>query len=488
MSSNLGLDFTILHYFLRDKKFALEVSKEVKPEFLDSRVQVFFSALLANFVDPSVREVLSIGALLDFCSYTGLSAHAETFKSIYQKAQGLTLGGEVPSEQDFRYYLKKLKSRRNVEIARNKFEALQDLFSAPVVGPDEVNRLFKEAVTDINSLNQIDVFDEGSVGEDVDNMIAEYYAIEKDPTPFRGVTVGFPSLDNITNGFHKGELSVICGMEGSGKSLLMMNMGINAWLGTNTPGTADIARNGHNVLYFSLEMPRSNKGEYTQGAYLNKRVLTAVSELEFYKIRNGSLSDLEKEHLIETADFLKKYEQDYNKLYVADIPRGTKVSDIESKFLEVREKMEVDLVIIDYMGIMSCEGEVPDHLAQGHIAEGLHEFARTYNLPVVTAAQLNRPQGSKGQSLDNQSYNNTRLARSAMIGQNANNVFMIATRDGEETKDDMLFHITKMRDGKKECLVFTKAFNKMKVYDGSPFSAHDPEVITFEDLGIPNEA
>src|SRR5690606_10113783 len=150
-----------------------------------------------------------------------------------------------------------------------------------------------KATSDIALLHRVEIFDEGTVSEDVENIRLEYDAVEKNPLGYRGVLSGLASLDNITNGFNPGELIVWAGMEGSGKSLLMMNMCINAWMGMNSPSSSDdMDDSGNNILYFSLEMPRSNKGRIGTGAYFNKRVVSAVGQLDFKDLRRGKL-DLE---------------------------------------------------------------------------------------------------------------------------------------------------------------------------------------------------
>lgn len=477
----LELDFTILHFFLKDKRNAAEISKEVTIEYMDPKVQLFYGTMLKHYANPSIRGILSQTALQDYCRTYGLEEQIPRFLTIYQKAAELKHGGEEPKSEDIRYYIQQMRERRTGQIAKESIDRLNEILANPTVSNEEITKAIQETVSKVNSVNKIQIFDEGTVAADIDNMIAEYEAIRLNPTPFRGVLTGYPSFDNRTNGLHKGELTIIAGMESSGKSLLMMNMAINAWLGTNGPGK-DFAANGRNVIYFSLEMPRSNKGEYTQGPYFNKRVLSCVSELKLKEIQNASLNPGDYDKLLRTRDFVKEYEQHY-RFHVVDIPRGATVEDIEAKFVEINNQYPVDLVVADYLGIMACKGDVPDHLAQGHIAEQMHEFARTYNIPVLTAAQLNRPTGTKGQSLNEQSYNGTRLARSAMVGQNANNVLMIATRDDEHDLEDMIIHITKCRDGQKGTIVFSKRFECMRVYDGSPFSAMNPEVALFEDLG-----
>jgi len=484
MSNGLELDFIILHYFLKDKIFAHEIVKEITVEYLDPKVQIFYATLSRHFVDPTIRQVISLTALTDYCSRHKLDEQIPKFKIIHDKALNLRLSGEHPKPEDLRYYIKLMKQRRMVQIARENVSRLNELLEDSTPNSEELGKAIQHTVGQVNSVNRLQVFDEGTLGQDIDNMMAEYDAIGRDQFGFRGVTVGYPSFDVKTNGLHKGELTILCGMEGSGKSLLMMNMAVNAWLGTNKPGVKEMAQNGHNVLYFSLEMPRSNKGEFTQGSYFNKRVLSCVSELDLKQIQNAALSQTDKNKLSQVADFIKGYEENHYKFHVVDIPRGATVADIESKFIEINANYPIDLVVVDYLGIMATTSDVPDHEAQGHISEELHEFARTYNIPVLTAAQLNRPSGSKGQSLDNQSYNNTRLARSARIGQNANNVLMIVTRDDEHLLKDMIIHITKMRDGQKGTLYLTKNFECMRIYDGTPLGSSDAEMSLFEDLGI----
>lgn len=481
------LDIIILNYGLREKRFMVELSKSVKPEyFSDSKLQIFYSLVLQNFLDPRIREVLSCEALTDYAKNNGINLKLVDIKSIYEKLLDFKMAetGAPPPDEDFGYYLKKIKERYNIEVIKDTSKQIHEAVDKQV-SAEELNKIITETVYNINAINQIEVFDEGSVADDVQSMWTEYESIESQPEQYRGVICGYPSLDNITNGFQGSELIIIAGMEGTGKSILMHNMGVNAWLGTNTPDNPNFVDNGHNVLYFTLEMPRSNRGETTSGGYLNKRILSCVSELEFEKIRKGSLDPTEKERLRQTCDFISKYSE-HKKFYVVDIPRGARVEDIEVKYLELKEKLDIDLVIIDYVGIMAgAERDDSDWQAQGNIAAGLHEFARSYNVPVLTAVQLNRPQGVS--SLDNQKYNNTRVARSAMITQNANIVLVIGCRDNEEVFPDMPLYITKMRDGRKGGLVLSKAFSKMKVYDGSPLSTED-DMEDFEDFGTLSES
>jgi replicative DNA helicase len=465
---------------LKSKAHALTILKEVDVEYFDPKLQTFFGLISQH------GAVLSLGALLDTAISSGASEEVERYRIIYNKAKTLKVHGENPGDDDLSYWLTQFKNRRNLEIARVRNENLTELITSGAKA-DEVNELLNQTVRDIAAIQSVQVFDEGTVGEDVRNMLLEYEAIRSNPEPFRGVLVGYHDLDSRTNGFQPGELIIVAGLDGSGKSMLMMNMGINAWLGTNNPNTNRIAHNGNNILYFTLEMPRSNKGKFTQGSYLNKRILSAIAEVPLASLRSGTLDPLELQRLQQAVEWLEEYEK-YYRFHVVDIPRGAKVADIESKFLEVKSSLDVDLVIVDYLGIMAADHlESPDHLQQGSIAAGLHELARFYNFPCLTAAQLNRPSGSNSQSLNSQKFNSTRIARSAGIPQNCNILIIIQTRDDEEDQSGMKLTLAKMRDAAKGEVTVTKAFSTMRILDGEPYSPEDEEISDFIDKAPQDE-
>lgn len=468
------LDAIILHYALKNKKYMMELSKTIKPEYFSSPVvKSFYNILLTNFANPKIRDVISVTAFVDYCTENKLTKNLEDYKNIYSKSLNLVLDANQPVENDFKYYLTKFKKRYNKLVVEQTAEEINKGINDGL-DADLLNKIIVSSVRDINSINQIEVFDEGDIGSDALNMWEEYLAIESAPETYRGTLLGFPTLDERTNGVNGGELIIIAGMEGTGKSALMMNMGINAWLGKNSYENPGYSPSGHNVLYFSLEMPRSNRGQFTSGAYLNKRILSCVSELEFEKIRTGKLEDDEKERLGKVCSWIKEYSQQH-KFYIVDIPRGATMADIETKYLEITDEIKIDLVIIDYIGIMAgAESDENDWQQQGNIAAEMHEFARIYNVPVMTAVQLNRPPGGTSSlTKANEKLNNTRVSRSAMITQNANIVLAIGCRDNEESFPDMPVIITKMRDGRKGPLTFTKRLNCMKIEDGSPISDMD---------------
>lgn len=475
----INVDAAVLHFALKNKKHMMELGKSVRPEYFSGKYRDLYSILSSQFAN--FKDVVGITALLDYCDRNNLAPKKELLRQAYSEAQTMGVGDQKIQDSDFGYFVSLLKNRYNTAVVQESIKRMGSLIGAGV-DIKEANAILKDTVQEVATIHRSDVFDEGSLGEDIVNIYKEYEAIREKPEQFRGVLSGFPSLDALTNGFFGGELIIIAGFAGSGKSLVSMNIAVNAWLGSNDPMSdqAAFAQDGKNVLYFSLEMPRSNRGEVSSAANLNKRIVSCVGKIPNTALRQGNLDDSQKERFQKACKFIKKYDAE-KKLYVVDMPRGVTVEDIEVKFLELREKFPIDLVVIDYIGLMAGAEDEADWEAQGKIAEGLHELARAYRIPVISPVQLNRPSGTT-QSLSKQHYNNTRIARSAMIDQNANIVIIIEFRDNEHEYDNMPIKITKMRDGPKTDLTLIKDFANMRVYD--MLVAEAPAAPTnFVDLG-----
>lgn len=477
----INIDAATLHFGLKGKKYMLELSKSVKPEYFVGKYQDLYSILCGAFANPNIKDILGITAIMDYCDRHSLASKKDQIRQAYIDAQQIRSEHGPLQESEFGYFVELMKERYNVAVVQSAIKRVGGIVGSGI-GVAEANDVLKETLQEVASIHKSQVFDEGSLGEDIVNIYKEYEEISTRPEQFKGVLSGFPSLDAATNGFFGGELIIIAGFEGSGKSLVSMNIAVNAWLGSNDPMTDSevFADDGKNVVYFSLEMPRSNKGEPSSAANLNKRMVSCIGKIGQTPLRQGILDEQQKERFKKACKFIKKYDSK-KKLYVVDVPRGATVEDIEIKYLELQEKFPVDMIVVDYIGLMAGAEDESDWEAQGKIAEGLHELARTYRIPVISPVQLNRPSGAN-HSLNKQNYNNTRIARSAMITQNANIVLVIEFRDNEHEYPDMPIKITKMRDGAKGDLLLMKDFANMRVYD--MLTAEAPrEPTNFVDLG-----
>jgi replicative DNA helicase len=243
-----------------------------------------------------------------------------------------------------------------------------------------------------------------------------------------------------------------------------MNMALNAWRGSNvipeslSSPMEDIKDDGANVLYFSIEMPYKP---------MRRRCDACTAGVPHYGIRDGTLHDAEEQKYRAALRFHKRYSKNF---HILDVPRGCTMAMIESKYIDICDLFQPDLIVIDYISLMVPDSEQgSDWLNLGRLAEQMHEFCRTYETRVISPVQLNRPEKGKGKNIfDTPPPDQHRVGRSIMLTQNANILLNIETRKDEETRPDMVIRIAKMRDGEKGAFVLHKRLDLMRIYDDVP--------------------
>lgn len=351
-------------------------------------------------------------------------------------------------EGELGFYIDKLKDRYNSFLAKCLAEAVD----AENLDVEEYNSDLLRISAKIERLRASTIFSEGDLKDTVDERIGNYEYTRDNPGEIEGVFTGYAELDDYTFGIRNSEMMVISGASSSGKSMLMMNIAINAWLGSNDPlnPDAEFVDDGKNVIYYTLEMSKSQ---------LETRIDANVGRIRHKALSRGFMTDEELSRWERVLEFQKKYDK---KFYIVDIPRGSRVIDVEARYDSISAEFEPELVCVDYLGIMRPNRDYgQDWLEVGNVAADLHEFCRNKNKPVITAAQRKtRDKKSK------KSHNDLEeLGRSKMIGDNANIVLLIGVRDEEYLLEDMEIHVVKNRDGKKGKILLQKEFDKSRIND-----------------------
>lgn len=447
------LDKTILAYALRDKKFTMDLVNSVTVEYFKTDFQPLFKAVQEHFTNPKFKEIPTENIFKEHLekNYAQPEFHNKMM-NLYAEIKATEVNAP-----EFTWYLEKLKARYNDQLQRSCTSRVVQLIKAEndtEKRVEEVNKIMRETVVNIDSIYKQQAYKEGSLDESAKERFERYKQIEENPDLARGILTGFVEFDRITAGLHPGEVMIVAGATGTGKSVVMHNIGVNAYLNGNDPllPAENATNKGYNILYFSLEMPKET---------IERRVDACMGGLYYNEIRDGALTEEDKKKYFNLLKFQMKYPHYF---HVVDMAKGATTREIELKYLELCEsKFKPDLVIIDYLGIMSPnEPGDSDWLALGKTAAELHEFARTYEIPVITGSQVNRPpkEGKVKHSTD-------RIARSDTITHNVNIIIQIGCREDERTRMDMPVYITKMRDGETGAFVLSKDFKRMKVVDAT---------------------
>lgn len=180
-----------------------------------------------------------------------------------------------------------------------------------------------------------------------------------------GVATGFTDLDYKTSGLHPSELILIAARPAMGKTAFVLNLAQHMALRQNKV-----------VAMFSLEMSKEQ---------LVNRMFSLQSTVDAQNIRTGRLSLDDWNRLTRSAT-----EIGMSKLVIDDTP-GITVNEMRSKLRKVKLQMGLDIVIIDYLQLMSGSGKSESRQNEiSEISRSLKVMARELDCPVIALSQLSR--------------------------------------------------------------------------------------------------
>jgi len=289
------LDKIVLAYALKDKKFTMDLTNSITFEYFKPDFQPLFKAIDAHFNNPKFREIPTENVLKEY-----LDKHY-TQTSFKEKATGLfneILASDV-AESEFSWYLDKLKNRYNDQLQRSCASQMVQLIKGEKDESkriEEVNKVIRESIVNIDAIYKQETYKEGSLSESAKERFTRYQEIENNPDLAKGIPTGFAEFDRISAGLHPGEVMIVAGATGTGKSVVMHNIGVNAFLNNNDPlmPAEDAKNKGYNILYFSLEMPKET---------IERRVDSCMAGLYYNEIRDGALCKEDKKKYANVLKF-----------------------------------------------------------------------------------------------------------------------------------------------------------------------------------------
>jgi replicative DNA helicase len=205
------------------------------------------------------------------------------------------------------------------------------------------------------------------------DLVLETYTKMGESARFKGglsgVPTGFYLLDRMTFGLQPSDLVIVAGRPSMGKTSFAMNVAQFA------------ATNQRSVAVFSIEMSREQ---------LVKRLLCAQAGVDMDKVRTGSIDE---EEYLRLADAM-------NKLAAADLfiddTSGISVAEIRSKCRRLKLEHGLDLVLIDYLQLMSGSQRAENRQQEvAGITRAIKGVARELDVPVILISQLSRAPESR---------------------------------------------------------------------------------------------
>ena len=196
-----------------------------------------------------------------------------------------------------------------------------------------------------------------------------------------GLPSGLKDLDKKLGGFHNSDLIIIAGRPSMGKTALGTNIAFNAAkkfkekedeFGNKT--TID----GGKIAFFSLEMSSEQ---------LATRVLAEQSKISGDKMRKAELNKEDFKKIAKVSSELENLN-----LVIDDNPILT-ISSLRVRARRLKRLYDIDMIIIDYLQLMSGSQNVKNDGRVQEISEitrGLKAIAKELNIPIIALSQLSR--------------------------------------------------------------------------------------------------
>lgn len=182
-----------------------------------------------------------------------------------------------------------------------------------------------------------------------------------------GIPTGFIDLDYKLSGLQPSDLILVAARPSMGKTAFVLNIAQYVAF-----------KKDRATVIFSLEMSKEQ---------LVNRLFSLESQVDAQALRTGNMKDSDWEKLIEGAGIIGK-----SKLIIDDTP-GISVSELRSKCRKYKLEHGLDLIIIDYLQLMTGSVGKRSESRQQEISEisrSLKGLARELNVPVIALSQLSR--------------------------------------------------------------------------------------------------
>ena len=199
------------------------------------------------------------------------------------------------------------------------------------------------------------------------NALDKIEAASKNAGSVTGIPTGFLDLDYKTAGLQNSDLILIAARPSMGKTAFVLNIAQHVAFKANK-----------SVAIFSLEMSKEQ---------LVNRLFALEAQVDAQSLRTGNLKDSDWEKLIESAGIIGK-----SRLMIDDTP-GISISELRSKCRKMKLEHGLDIIIIDYLQLMTGRVGGRSESRQQEISEisrALKGVARELNVPVVALSQLSR--------------------------------------------------------------------------------------------------
>lgn len=339
-------------------KDAILVSSEIL------QAQDFYQGQYAELFQALV-DLYRSGVATDLVTLQNKLREMETSPELSSQEFLAQLMLSVPTSANVKYYADIVHDKA---VERRLIQATEKVAGICYLDNQPLEDILDTAEKDIfDVLQQRSSSEFEPIGQVVLRTLDEISRASKQEGHITGLETGFRDLDFKTAGLQKSDLILIAARPAMGKTAFVLNLVEHIAL--HSSGT---------IAMFSLEMSKEQ---------LVKRILSMNSKVDSQKIRTGNLED---EDWVKLVDSVRRIG---NTNLVIDDTSGITASELRTKCRKLKLSKGLDLVIIDYLQLMTGSGKRKGDSRQQEISDisrSLKVMARELNVPVIALSQLSR--------------------------------------------------------------------------------------------------
>ncbi len=397
--------------------------EDVVPKVVEKVKPGYFYWKEHRLIFRAVLELFDKGDPADVVTVTNRLKEKDQLEEVQGRGYLADLLDKVVTTANLEHYTEILRQkallralinggRRISELGYKTDQELKDILDRAEEIVFEISR--QETVDDFHLLSDFlrDHFD-------------ELEELHHDPNQqtISGLSTGFPKLDEMTSGFQDGQLIVIAGRPGTGKTSFALSLVRNIAL-----------REGTGVGLFSLEMTKEQ---------LLERLLCGEGRVNLHQLRGGFVPSSKWRDIATAAGKLQE-----STIIIDDMP-GNAILDVKAKARRMKAEYDINMLVVDYLQLIEGTNNVNTREQEiAHISRSLKGIARELRIPVVALSQLNR-------SVERREKKRPRLSdlrESGAIEQDSDVVTFIYREDyygEEEEKGDSTVSKTEIIIGKQ---------------------------------------
>ncbi|KMZ52962.1 replicative DNA helicase [Dorea sp. D27] len=357
MPHSVEAEQSVVGAMLMDKDAILTASEIIGgQDFYQSAYGVIFDSMVELFNEGKPVDLITLQERLKEKDVPAEIASLEFVKDLVTA---------VPTSANVKYYADIVSDKAMMRKLIKLNEEIANICYAGKEPLESVLETTEKSVFDL--LQRRNTGDYVPIKDVVLNALDRIEKASKNKGTVTGIPTGFVDLDYKLSGLQPSDLVLVAARPSMGKTAFVLNI------------AQYIAfKKEKGVAIFSLEMSKEQ---------LVNRLFSLESQVDAQALRTGNMKDSDWEKLIEGAGIIGQ-----SNLIIDDTP-GISVSELRSKCRKYKLEHGLDVVIIDYLQLMTGSVGKSSESRQQEISEisrSLKALARELSVPVIALSQLSR--------------------------------------------------------------------------------------------------